>query len=136
MRTRALLAVTTIVGLLLGSSAQAADEKFTTVRDLYQRCASRSTEMRLVCGMYLLGVANAMAMVGGLYKDDGPKGYPSDTFVGEVFVMSICGATPYSPEQLIQILMNWAKQHPEQWQLPQFSGAVNALREAWPCQPN
>jgi hypothetical protein len=33
---------------------------------------------------------------------------------------------------MIQVFINWAQKHPEQWSSPREFGVVQALKETWP----
>lgn len=49
--------------------------------------------------------------------------------------IAICSGRPvpiYAAR--IQAFMNWARAHPEKWNLTDFEGVVLALRESWPCK--
>ncbi len=61
-------------------------------------------------------------------------------FVTMVSNKSVAGARRACPTsfvsngQIIQVFLNWAKNHPEDWQAPAPIGFIFALQEAWPCR--
>jgi len=46
----------------------------------------------------------------------------------------VCTTLSVSNGQIIQIFLNWAKDHPEEWQGPAPFGFILALQEKLPCR--
>lgn len=48
--------------------------------------------------------------------------------------LTICVGDAYPTNgALVQVFINWANKHPEQWQTVDLLGVASAFNETWPC---
>jgi hypothetical protein len=86
-----------------------------SIRNFYLACTSHDEQLAF-CMIYLVGVADTLTAFG----NGGHKG-------------GICDAD-YTPEQLREIFVSWAKMHEDLSRMDMLAGISLALREQWPCR--
>ena len=94
-----------------------------TVQSLLERCAGDEALGTAYCIGFVRGISGAM-LLNCMASQDGfvvPEKATADLTEATV------GAT-------IQAFVNWAEQHPEEWNAPQFFGVIYALSSTFPCE--
>ena len=101
--------------MVLAQPASAADKN--NIQWLYTQCKQNSP----LCIAYIEGVADMMALA-SVSPDKVTRG-----------TLGMCApdGTTYGAD--VQVLINWAEKHPEQWTQVQIVGVIGALGETWPC---
>ena len=100
-------------------SAQAEDKPDLSVQGLYQSCKENNPNVadRATCIGFVSGASEIMMAVGS--HDP---------------VLGMCPSEPIPTfGARLQVFLNWAEKHPEQWSKPGSLGVLLALRETWPC---
>ena len=96
---------------------------------LCKLCISDAPIERFRCGEYLAGVSDALRFAGT--GTQLPQ-MPADARRA-LAQMGICNAD-YTYGSLIQLFINWAQKNPQKWTEHRSFGALDALREQWPCK--
>jgi hypothetical protein len=101
---------------------QVASANDQNIQRLYYMCQKPDGSIeRTICAGYISGIADVMLLFAAKPKN-------TDTALD---AFSMCG-TP-SHGAMVQAFVNWAEQHPEEWEKPQAAGVIIALRLKWPC---
>lgn len=101
-----------------------------TAQSLYDRCLQNDP----LCGSYLLGVGSVMSLLGKTYQDQTFE----YKFVAPLSTFAICpNGAPANGHVLRHVFMAWFDRHPENKGDFMGTAALDAFREAWPCEkPN
>jgi hypothetical protein len=135
-----------LIMLILAGPAMAAGEG--TARDMPARCLSENAVQRQRCVSYIDGMVDMMSATGSILlflpklDSDKPcdiKGWCGYGIAQGVQValgnISACfDGTVAEPDSGRQAFLSWADRHPEKLNDSAWGGALDALRERWPCK--
>jgi hypothetical protein len=94
---------------------------------LYDQCVRDDP----ICAFFLMGIAKVMVTLGKAYKDPALEG---DFIVSGFSAFAICSkSSPVNGHVLRHVYLAWLDLHPEHKQDPVGQAAMDAFREAWPC---
>jgi len=97
-----------------------------TAQDLYDRCVRNDP----MCAPYLMGIASVMVILGKTYQDTSLE----YRFVGLFSVFAVClNGSPMTGHTLPHVFIAWLDRHPGRKHDFMASSAMDAFREAWPC---
>ena len=114
-----------ILTLIFHSTAPA--QGVGTTQDLYDRCIKDE----VLCGSYLMGVASIMALMGKTYQDQTFE----YKFIAPLSVFAMCSTgAPVTGVILRHVFTAWVDRHPESKPDHMASSAMDAFKEAWPCE--
>jgi hypothetical protein len=110
------------MSLAYSLEAMSEESNSQSVRALMEDCESEQPVNRFYCLGYVAGILHGF----GIRIVD-----ESDETISEPM---FCPSEFVSANQATQIFINWAEQHPEQWNEDNWIGVVNALGEVYPCE--
>jgi len=119
------------IALVCVISAQEAlaQEAKLDVQELYTQCKQpANSQAQIFCLGFISGIADLMQLNGQRQKSLDAAQW--SVIAGTAF----CAQSSYGA--YVQVFVNWAQKHPEEWGERNFVGTVVALREAWPCPQN
>lgn len=97
---------------------------------LYRQCKSPSPAQQNSCAAYVLGMADIMSSIGGVYANS--KTEEERTFFKQLAIAGMCGP-PVSAGMLRQAFIDWVEAHPNERKTSMAVGVMSALQETWPC---
>jgi hypothetical protein len=103
----------------LRAALQAKDPR-VSIQFLYEDCTAADPQRQMFCAGFISAMWDHMWLLGG---DDSTRA-----------LLGICTDTPVSYGAAKQTFNNWAKKHPEKWNLDRMYGVIWALQEAYPCK--
>ena len=114
---RRMIEAAALVVLMMPLSANASQHG-QTVQNLLAACEGSDAGR-----MYCLGMVSGVAFVLGPINSNSES-------QGKI---RACYPDGVTPGQFRQVFVNWAKAHPQHWQLRSSLGVVVAIKETWPC---
>jgi Rap1a immunity proteins len=131
MFSRHVLVCATLV-FCITAAADAEDSKSLNVQTLYQHCTQPvGTWAGGFCLGFVAGVGQQMIWSGFIFKDAQSHGGASAVLAQS----SSCPKAFVSNGAMVQAFVNWGQKHPEKWSMDAQMGAMEAVREVWPCSP-
>jgi len=100
-----------------------------TIQDLYAQCTSGNPLDGLLCMNYLQGVAETMQLNSVVILNLAK----TERLEARISPLIDCSPGGVTGGATVQIFINWAAQHPEEWSEPKAVGALQAFHEGWSC---